>query len=275
MKFHKYQALGNDYIVINPRETNVTLNREIIQWMCDRQIGIGADGVLYGPVVINKQLQLRIFNPDGSEAEKSGNGLRIFARYLWDHNMVQEETFTIQTLSGSVTAQMLENGERVGITMGTVSFQAVDIPVTGEVINKQLEADGRVFTYSAATIGNPHCVIIVEELSPELAKRFGPFIEKNTKFLHRTNVQFVKVIDRNTIQIEIWERGAGYTLASGSSSVAAAAVTFKLKLCNNVITVKMPGGELQTTLTDDFMATIEGPVIAVYDGVTNERIRMI
>jgi diaminopimelate epimerase len=269
MKFHKYHALGNDYILIDPRESDIDLNNAAITLICDRNYGIGSDGILYGPEILDNCYKLRILNPDGSEAEKSGNGLRIFSRYLWDAGLVKSDAFSIKTLGGMVTSQVFDNGRQVRVAMGKVSFNASEIPVigeSGEVVEKELEANGTKFIYTAATIGNPHCVILMNEISPELAKKYGPSIENNPKFPNRTNVQFLKIIDTATIQIEIWERGAGYTLASGSSSTAAAAVAFKLGLCGNSINVKMQGGELSISFTDDFNSVMTGPVAAVYDG---------
>ncbi len=269
MKFHKYHGLGNDYIVIDPKESGILLDTQTIKLICDRNYGAGSDGILYGPEIIGDMFGLRIFNPDGSEAEKSGNGLRIFSRYLWDKGLVNEDEFTIKTLGGIVKSQIKENGKFVKVEMGKVSFNAEDIPVcneTGECIQKKLEVNGKLFTYNAATIGNPHCIIIMDEISPEMTKKYGPLIEHNPKFPNRTNVQFMKIIDESNIQIEIWERGAGYTLASGSSSTAAAAVAYKLKMCKNKISVRMQGGELSLCFNDDFRATMTGPVAAVYDG---------
>ena len=273
MKFHKYHGLGNDYVVIDPDETNTDLSIEIIKLICDRNYGAGSDGILYGPKIIGDIFELRIFNPDGSEAEKSGNGLRIFSRYLWEKGLVKDNEFTIKTLGGSVKSQVFGKGKLVKVEMGRVSFNSVDIPVigeTGECIKRKMEIDGREFIYSAATIGNPHCVIIMDDISPEMANKYGPLIEHYKKFPNRTNVQFMKVIDDSNIQIEIWERGAGYTLASGSSSTAAAAVAFKLRRCGKDIRVKMQGGELAINFTDDFCATMTGPVAAVYDGEFRE-----
>lgn len=275
MRFHKYHGLGNDYIVIDPKEFKTDLTLETIKLICNRNYGVGSDGILYGPEFLGDMFGLRIFNPDGSEAEKSGNGLRIFSRYLWEKGLVKENEFTINTLGGNVKAQVFESGKQIKIEMGDVSFNSIDIPVideTGECINKQLEIDDKIFTYNAATIGNPHCVIIMDEINPEMIKKYGPLIENNQKFPKRINVQFMKIIDESSIQIEIWERGAGYTLASGSSSTAAAAVAFKLKKCGKDICVKMQGGELMLNFTNDFYATMIGPVTAVCDGELKDEI---
>jgi len=231
MRFHKYHALGNDYIVLDPADfpTWKAPGRETIRVICHRNFGVGSDGILWGPIPTSKaDFGLRIFNPDGSEAEKSGNGLRIFSRYLWDQKLAKDPVFTIETPGGVVTSEIKDGGKLITVEMGSVSFSSAKIPVSGpsrEVLNEKLEIQGRSFTFSAATIGNPHCVIPVDDLSPELAKRYGPDIEVNPLFPNKTNVQFLRVLDRTSIQIEIWERGAGYTLASGSSSSAAAAAT--------------------------------------------------
>jgi diaminopimelate epimerase len=270
MKYSKYHALGNDYIVINPNDLDGELDQEQIRRICHRNYGIGSDGILLGPIASKScDFKLRIFNPDGSEAEKSGNGLRIFARYLQDRNLVREQPFTIETQGGPVTAQVIDGTQKIRIEMGEVSFDSSQIPISGEpreVINELIEVSGKVFTYCAATIGNPHCVIRSDASLAELAKHYGPLIEVDSRFPHRTNVQFMKVLDRQNIRIEIWERGAGYTLASGSSSTAAAAVAHKLGLCDSKIKVHMPGGSLDIQFKNGFFAIMIGPVVHISEG---------
>ena len=168
--------------------------------------------------------------------------------------------------------------------MGQVSFYSDVIPVAGpprEVLNEQIEAADRTLTFCSATIGNPHCVVLCDDPAPalasqvarhKLARQLGPIIEVDPRFPNRTNVQFMQVLDRKTIRIEIWERGAGYTLASGSSSCAAAAVAVKLGLCDQPVTVHMPGGQLKIQLSDDFVATMTGPVTRVCHGVISTEI---
>jgi diaminopimelate epimerase len=297
MKFTKYQALGNDYLVIEPAEVGGTLTPSHIRQMCDRHYGAGADGVLFGPLRVDQAIfgeaprahsrtktvpdfALRIFNPDGSEAEKSGNGLRVFCRYLWDYGLVAPAgvspegayslPFTVQTRGGMVRAQILASGKLVTIEMGQASFDSRRIPVEGplrEVIDETMVIEGQELHYSAVTLGNPHCVILCEQISKEIACKLGPLIENEPRFPHRTNVQFLKVLDQQNIQIEIWERGVGYTLASGSSSCAATAVAYRLGLCGSQVTVQMPGGELRLSITEDLRITMTGPVVKVYDGV--------
>ncbi|HIK06083.1 MAG TPA: diaminopimelate epimerase [Trichormus sp. M33_DOE_039] len=270
MKFYKYHALGNDYLVINPQDLLFSLTPEKIKIICNRNFGIGSDGILLGPLPSNTaQFALRIFNPDGSEAEKSGNGLRIFSRYLWDMGLVNEEPFSIETVGGIVESVIKDAGKTVQVEMGKVSFWSRDIPVVGderEVIQEQITVGDQTFSFCAATIGNPHCIIPLDEISPAIAKEYGSLLEIHPLFPNRTNVQFMKLLDRNTIQIEIWERGAGYTLASGSSSSAAAATAHKLGLCDSNITVKMPGGDILIQIQDDFHISMTGSVTKVAQG---------
>jgi diaminopimelate epimerase len=272
MRFHKYHALGNDYIVLDPAE--IPNWREPggaqVRVICHRNFGIGSDGILWGPLPSGKaDFGLRIFNPDGSEAEKSGNGLRIFSRYLWDQKKAKGPRFTVETPGGVVEAEIKDSGKLITIAMGSVSFDSRRIPVTGpdrEVVGEAISALGRSYRFTAATIGNPHCVIPVDDLSADLARRYGPVIEVHPLFPNRTNVQFLKILDRNNIQIEIWERGAGYTLASGSSSSASAAVAHRLGLVDRSVTVRMPGGSIGIEIGDGFSIMMTGTVNKVADG---------
>jgi diaminopimelate epimerase len=267
MQLVKYHGLGNDYLVMDPAELGRDLTPREIRVICHRNYGIGSDGILWGPLPTPlAEFRLQIFNPDASEAEKSGNGIRIFSRYLFDRGLVGSEPFTVLTLGGRVRARVHPGGGLVDVEMGQVSFAADRIPVlgaTGEVLGDVLEVGARKLGFSAATIGNPHCVLPMDEISPELARSLGPEIERHPRFPRRTNVQFLKVLDRSNIQIEIWERGAGYTLASGSSSSAAAAVAYRLGLCDSRITVHMPGGELTIRIGPDFAIDMTGPVARV------------
>ncbi len=270
MRFTKYHALGNDYLVVEPADLPPGLPDDWIVRVCDRQRGVGADGVMLGPLTAaNGAVAVRIFNPDGSEAEKSGNGLRIFARYLYDTQQVAETPFQIETIGGTVTCRVHGDGQTITVAMGQVSFYSRDIPVSGpprEVLNEEISADGRSFHFSAVTIGNPHCVILVDNPTAALAQEFGPVIERDPRFPNRSNVQFVSVVDRSSLRMEIWERGAGYTLASGSSSCAAAAVAHRLGLCGADVAVTMPGGTLHVAIDDDWSMTLTGPVTRVCSG---------
>jgi diaminopimelate epimerase len=270
MRYVKYHALGNDYLVMQPADLGGEPVAEKIQRICHRNFGVGSDGILLGPLPSSVcDFRLRIFNPDGSEAEKSGNGLRIFSRFLQDEGLVGTDRFTIETLGGSVACQVAANGANVTVAMGTVSFHSEQIPVLGsprEVLSEHARFGDRDFEYCAATIGNPHCVVLCEKPTREDACRYGPAIERDPRFPNRTNVQFMQVLDRGNLRIEIWERGAGYTLASGSSSTAAAAVARRLGLCDAEIVVHMPGGCLQIRIADDYTATMRGPVVRICHG---------
>jgi diaminopimelate epimerase len=270
MRFSKYHGLGNDYLVMDPAELGRELTPREVRLICHRNYGAGSDGILWGPLPAEgADFRLRIFNPDASEAEKSGNGLRIFSRSLHDRGLVRNDPFTIQTAGGTVRARVHPGGKLVDVEMGRVSFDGAKIPVAGgarEVLNESMTVGGRTFTFSAATIGNPHCVVPLPEISEALAREFGPLIEREPRFPNRTNVQFLRVLDRGNIQLEIWERGAGYTLASGSSSSAAAAVAHRLGLCDREVTVHMPGGTLAIRIGEGFQIDMTGPVARVGEG---------
>ena len=274
--FTKYHALGNDYIVINPKDLSAPLTTEQVKTICHRNFGVGSDGILLGPIPSETaKCALKIYNPDGSIAEKSGNGLRIFSRYLWDTKFVGNDEFLIQTDGGLVRSTVYDGGKMVKVEMGKVSFASEKIPVVGaprEVLNEKITVGGREFSFCAATIGNPHCVLPLPEISAKLAHEFGPLLEVHPHFPNRTNVQFLKVLDRNNIQIEIWERGAGYTLASGSSSSAAAAVAHRLGLVDRSISVHMPGGIIKIEISDGFAIRMTGPVTRVSEGVIEPEI---
>lgn len=285
MKLRKYHGLGNDYLVATPEEFGSPSNLgQRIQAICDRHMGAGSDGILLGPFLPDSQefkriaqrsntnekpkFALRIYNPDGSEAEKSGNGLRIFTQFLFDSGLVGNEPFKIATMGGIVTSVVNEPYEDIMVQMGKVTFDSSLIPVKGErreVLAESIKLGGKDFTYSAASIGNPHCIVLCDEVSKSLALEFGPLFECEARFTNKTNVQFMKVLSDQSIFIEIWERGAGYTLASGSSASAAACVAHKLGLCGQSVLVKMPGGNLEVKIDDEWNVVQHGPVKLVYD----------
>ena len=256
IRFNKYHGLGNDYVVI---DTERDLNSAEIQTLCHRNYGIGADGILIRVASEeHADFALKIFNPDGSEAEKSGNGLRIFARYLADRGLVGEQPFSIQTKGGVVTAHLLPASGLISVSMGQAQFVQRDLLLPlGE--GQQL---GQV-----VSLGNPHCVLFMDVVSAEIAHKYGASIENDSHFPNRTNVQFAHVLDRNNLRIEIWERGAGYTLASGSSSCAAVAAAYWLGYCAPQVCVHMPGGTLDIAIDADNYVTMVGPVVKVAHGV--------
>ena len=273
MQFHKYHALGNDYLVLDPADFPdwSEPTKEQIRVICHRNFGIGSDGILWGPLPSDRcQFGLRIFNPDGSEAEKSGNGLRIFSRYLWDTRTDLSSPFTIETPGGEVEVTIMEEGRMITVEMGKVSFDSTVIPVIGpprEVLSESIQVEGRDFLFCAATIGNPHCVLPLDSIDADFAHQYGPMLEVHENFPNKTNVQFLQVLDRKNIRIEIWERGAGYTLASGSSSSAAAAVAHRLGLVDDDLTVHMPGGTIGIEISPkDYAIRMTGSVNQVATG---------
>lgn len=273
--FKKYHGLGNDYLVIDPNVYDVEMSVETIRLICDRNFGVGSDGILYGPLKEAGVFKLRIFNPDGSEAEKSGNGLRIFSKYLFENKYVDSNNFDIETLGGVVHVEIKdESAELIKIGMGKVTFASNEIPVNGEkrdVVEEVLDVDGEKYEVTCLSIGNPHCVIPMKEISEEKARSLGPYVENHAMFPNRINMQLLKVIDRGTIEIQIWERGAGFTLASGSSSCAAAAAAHKLGLVDNRIDVKMPGGDLLIEITEDGL-NMTGPVEGAFEGCFHQNL---
>jgi diaminopimelate epimerase len=268
--FIKYHGLGNDYLVIDPNVCNIELTPEVIRLICDRHFGVGSDGILYGPLKDSDSLKVRIFNPDGSEAEKSGNGLRIFARYLAEQGYTKGSKFSIETLGGPVNIEIMNpSASLIKINMGRITFISDEIPVKGkkrEVINEQLHIGTDKYKVTCLSIGNPHCVIPMKKISQEKAKALGPLVENHEMFPNRINMQLLKVIDRNNIEIQIWERGAGYTLASGSSSCAAAGAAYKLGFVDEEVNVKMPGGQLLIHIDSNMEIEMTGPVQKVFEG---------
>jgi diaminopimelate epimerase len=273
--FTKGHGLGNDYLVMRDADLSAPLSTSAIVRICDRNWGVGSDGLLLHVASTRADFGLRIFNPDGSEAEKSGNGLRIFAKYLWDHGHATDPTFTVETKGGVVACHChLSAGGRmnsVTVEMGEATFAASAIPMLGpeaDAVGVELGLpDGTRRTVTAVSVGNPHCVVFVDRPDADECRRLGPLIERHPAFPNRTNVQFVGVRSRGAIEIQIWERGAGYTLASGSSSCAAAAAAVRTRRCDpGRVTVTMPGGELAIDVRPDFTLTLEGPVETVCSG---------
>lgn len=274
--FVKSHALGNDYIVVDPGALSFPLTPQAIRLICDRHRGVGSDGILAHVPSERADFGLRIYNPDGSEAEKSGNGLRIFARYLHDHGLAKAREFRIETPGGFVNVALRLKGrevEDITIDMGAATFQSDRIPVTGpirEVVDEAIEVDGEPLTITAVSVGNPHCVVFVPDLAQVDLSRLGPELERHAAFPNRTNVQFAEVKSRNRVAILIWERGAGETMASGSSACAVAAAAVRKQVADRELTITMPGGELQISVALDWTIRMTGPAAEVYMGVLSD-----
>jgi len=272
--FVKGHGLGNDYIVIDSAVLPRALEPGQIVRICDRNWGVGSDGILLKvPAWDGADFGLRILNPDGSEAEKSGNGLRIFAKYLHDHGHAARDTFTVATKGGRVECRCHVRDGRVGVVtveMGRCTFLAPEIPMNGparEAVGVPLQVDGETLLVTAVSVGNPHCVIFTDRLDEGLVRRLGPLVERHPAFPNRTNVQWARVSSRSEVDILIWERGAGWTLASGSSSSAVACAAVRNGLCDHgLVTVRMPGGTLTVEVRPDWSIRLQGPVEEVYTG---------
>jgi diaminopimelate epimerase len=272
--FAKGHGLGNDYLVIDEADLPGPLGEAAIVKICDRNWGVGSDGILLLTPSARADFGLRIFNPDGSEAEKSGNGLRIFAKYLWDRGHARRPAFTVETPGGLVECECHVRDGRVNfvtVEMGHATFRAADIPMAigaAEAVGVPLALAGEpALTVTAVSVGNPHCIAFQDRLDEAEVRRLGPLIERHPAFPQRTNVQFARVHGRDDLEIMIWERGAGWTLASGSSSCGAASAAVRNGLCDaGRVRVRMPGGELIVHVRPDWSLRLEGPVEEVCTG---------
>jgi len=271
-EFAKYHALGNDYVVVDGDALRPRLTPERVRELCDRHTGIGSDGILALHRPKRGELWLRIWNPDGSEAEKSGNGVRIFARFLWDLRYVRAKELEIQTPGGRVTARLAVAGGEVRsirVDMGRASFQSRDLGMLGpprEVLDEPLRVGSVDLRVTGVSLGNPHCVRFVTALQPEVLRSVGPQLETHPLFPQRTNVQLAWVRARDRIDALIWERGAGETRASGSSACAVAAAAARLGLAERKVEVRMPGGSLRIEIAADWSVRMTGPATPVYRG---------
>ena len=271
--FVKSHGLGNDYIVMLKDERTPSLTVRNIRLLCDRNYGVGSDGIL----LLEKDsppFGLRIFNPDGSEAEKSGNGLRIFSKFLYEYGFAKEKEFLIDTAGGRVRSSVrTDQSGRVTsvlVEMGTYTFDPAVVGIKERntpLIEEAISLDGKVsVTGSAVSVGNPHFVFFVEKIDEPFIREFGTLIEHHPLFPRRINTQMVRVVGPNEIEIRIWERGAGYTQASGSSSCAAASCAVFLGKVKSPVTVRMPCGTLLIEVGEKGDLRMEGPVEEVMTG---------
>ena len=274
--FFRGHGLGNDYVVMDPKELTFKLTPKNIERICNRNWGLGSDGILALVPSKKADFGLRIFNPDGSEAEKSGNGLRIFGRYLHATGKTKKKQFTVETKGGlvTITLHLDRHGDAGAATveMGHATFKPAALPCTLEIpelIQQPIDAAGRSLIFTGVSVGNPHCVVFKpagESWSREDLLALGPALENHRLFPKRTNVQLAIPTGPKEIFILIWERGAGETQASGSSSCASASAAVRLRLVKSPVTVNMPGGTLNIDVASDFNLTMKGPVAEVARG---------
>jgi diaminopimelate epimerase len=260
----KYQALGNDYLVLDlpgPLEQVVA----ILPVLCDRHRGLGSDGLL---ALDPEAMSVRIFNPDRSEAQKSGNGLRIAAAHaVLEHGAGAR--FELRTAGGANPVHVLSRdggGIVCEVDIGRPSFRAADLPANfeGEPDRVRLETPAGTVEAMLVSVGNPHCVVFGEPVTRERCIELGPHLERHPAFPERTNVQLFEVVDREHVRVEIWERGAGYTLASGTSATAVAAACMRAGLVDHRVTVQMPGGDLAVRREASGNLVQSGPARRVY-----------
>jgi diaminopimelate epimerase len=266
VKFEKWQALGNDYLIVEADRLPWELNANRVEWLCDPHFGVGADGILLlsRSEDVDFVAELRIFNPDGSEAELSGNGAREAILYLRRHGWTDEETFAIKTVAGPIVPTI--SGELTcSVDMGKASTRSKDFPSGGEDGKGSLSAGGRDWSFQHVSVGNPQCAIIVgDELEDLDLGEIGPGIEAHELFPNRTNVSFLQ-IDGSRVRARIFERGVGETLSSGTGA-SGAAVTAYLCGAESPIVVELEGGELEVEVGADLAVTLTGWAEPVYAG---------
>ncbi len=274
LEFYKAHALGNDYLAVE-QAAWPHLSPAAVRLLCDRRRGVGSDGVLLR-VHAGAGFRVRIFNPDGSEAEKSGNGLRIFAAYLLARGEIAvAETVAVGTAGGTVELRVVARGEDgildICARMGVASFASADVGMEGadrEVLDEPLQlADGERLPIHAVSVGNPHCVIFRTRLDPAELRVLGPALSSHPAFAGGVNVQLARVAGPGAVEALVWERGAGATSASGSSACAVAAAAVRAGLLDpGEVEVRMPGGTLRVSVAADWGLLLRGPVEEVCRG---------
>lgn len=272
--FVKMHGLGNEYIVLDSSNIDFHLSEQAIRRLCNIHFGIGSDGIVMLVPSAKADFGFRVYNPDGSEAEKSGNGLRIICKYLYDYGYAKTRRFSLETLTDIVYAEIVEEAQGkamlIRVEMGKAIFASRDIPVNSdltEFIGQRIMAGDKEFEVNCVSVGNPHCVVIREELDENEIRTYGPLLENHPLFPRRINVQFAKVLSSHDAQILIWERGAGYTLASGSSSCAASCILVKRGLVGGDLTMHMQGGTLKIEIAKDWNIRMTGEVREIAKGV--------
>lgn len=278
MQFVKMHGLGNDFVFIDhymKQPFNVQGNEaypELARKLCHRQFGVGGDGLI---VVLPSQVadaRMRIFNLDGSEPEMCGNGIRCFARFVFDQGYVKKNPLQVETLAGILTLNLEIEGDQVvgvRVDMGEPILKPDLIPVLAQgepVIGAKLEVDGQEFEYSAVSMGNPHCVLFVQDYQNLDFERLGPAIEKHPLFPKKTNVEFVRVDSREELTMKVWERGAGPTLACGTGACASTVAAILNGKTERNVMVHLPGGDLQIEWGEDNRVYMTGPATYVFKG---------
>ena len=276
MEIVKMQGLGNDFIFVDHFHNQPNIGDtegaypELAQKLCHRQFGVGGDGLI---AVLPSQVadaRMRIFNLDGSEPEMCGNGIRCFARYVYDKGYVKKNPLQVETLAGILTLHLTLKGDKVTgirVDMGEPILKSGLIPVLAQgepVIGAKLEVEGQEFEYTAVSMGNPHCVIFVEDYENLDFERLGPAIEKHSLFPKKTNVEFIRVDSRKELTMKVWERGAGPTLACGTGACASAVAAVLNGKTERSVTVHLPGGDLVIEWGENNSVYMTGPATYVF-----------
>jgi diaminopimelate epimerase len=277
--FVKMHGLGNEYIIFESESVDFQLTVQAIKRLCNIHFGIGADGIVMKVPSAKADFGFRVYNPDGSEAEKSGNGLRIFCKYLYDYGYAKTRQFSVETLTDIVHAEIVEEAlgkaSLVRVDMGKAIFSPREIPVISdlpEFIGQKIMAGDREFEVNCVSVGNPHCVVIKQELDETEIRTYGPLLENHPIFPNRINVQFAKVLSDCDAQILIWERSAGYTLASGSSSCAASSILVKKGLIKGDLIMHMQGGTLKINIDNEWNIRMTGEVREIARGLLSREL---
>ncbi|MEM1589767.1 MAG: diaminopimelate epimerase [Candidatus Bathyarchaeia archaeon] len=275
MNFWKMHGLGNDYIVVDDRneELNERELPSLAVKLCERKFGIGADGLLLIYPSQKADVKMRIFNPDGTEAEMCGNGIRCLAKYCFENGLIKKNCILVETLAGVKELTLKTENEvvkSVRVNMGSPTFEAKEIPIKwkGAFINEPIDVGGKTVKATALSMGNPHCVIFVENVENYPVGVFGPILEKHELFPKRTNVEFVEIVSREKIKVRVWERSVGETLACGTGACASVAAARVLGKVNEIVTVQLLGGKLSVEYCNNIIF-MEGPAEKVFEGVVS------
>jgi diaminopimelate epimerase len=274
MKFTKMQGAGNDYVYVNCFVEQVDNPAETAIKVSNRNFGIGSDGLILIMPSTVADVRMRMFNSDGSESEMCGNGIRCVAKYAYDHGIVAKKEITAETGAGVLTLQLVTNSankvEKVRVNMGKPRLTRAEIPMTGEpasqVVNEPLNILHTTFHITCASMGNPHCVIFVDDVEQFQVDKYGPLIENHLLFPRRTNVEFVQIISRTEVRQRTWERGAGETLACGTGASAVCVAGVLNGLTEKKIVNHLSGGDLELEWADDGFLYMTGPAVEVFSG---------
>lgn len=272
-KFSKWQGCGNDFVLFDCLDNPLADYSELAKKVCDRHYGIGADGILIVEPSSVADFRMRIINTDGSEAEMCGNGIRCFARYLYDNRLVTKEEFTVETGAGILVPRIIkENNEVIGVRvdMGEPHLLGEEIPVIGydgkQVISEPLQVEGNTYEMTCVSMGNPHCVIFVDDAEKFPIEKLGTKFEHHSAFPKKTNTEFVQIIDKGHVRMRVWERGAAITLACGTGSCATAVACILNGKTDKNIEVSLDGGKLNIEWADNNHVFMTGEAKLVFTG---------